>query len=356
LDIAGCILIIDNISRQYKMPPSRLKKQKIKKRKTVKKSIPKRVWIYQKGNILYCFRVPFLRILPSPLHGGGLDEGELSNKLFTKLPATEEANKDEGLRKMLESYEKYGDKNSLVKGLAASSIDKKILEELSDSSKNLSMKPGDAGAKLLEWVKARQPARDLMIPILEKLQVDKKLYTPEELRDMEELLNHKKPQNTPGVLSSMTTGAFSTMSKGASSLGSFLTPLAIVGEDGKVPKKRNDTYVQLLWFPRSSIHYRKGKSKDSSKVVDKSDPKYGEFMVYIEPEKYADTMTYMTDRFNSVEDFFANIMDGCSDGLCKTGKTRREPFKHQVIQINNYQPEFDAQENSDELMGGPLSV
>ena len=340
------------------MPPSRLKKQKIKKRRTIKKSKGRRIWIYQKGNVLYCFRVPFLRILPSPIHGGGLDEGELSNKLFTKLPATEEVSKDEGLFKMLESYDEYGDKNSLVKGLTTSSIDKKILEELSDSSKELATKEGkltQAGAALLAWVKSRQPARDLMIPILEKIKGDKKDYTPEELRDMEELLNHKKPQSE-GVLSSMTTSAFSTMSKGASSLGSFLTPLAIVGEDGKVPKKRNDTYLQLLWFPRSSIHYRKGKSKDSSKVVDKNDPKYGEFMVYIEPEKYADTITYMTDRFNSVEDFFANIMDGCTDGLCKNGNTKREPFKHQVIQINNYQPEFDAQEQSDELTGVPLSV
>ena len=337
------------------MPPSRLKKQKIKKRRTIKKSKGRRIWIYQKGNVLYCFRVPFLRILPSPLHGGGLDEKELSNKLFTKLPATEEVAKDEGLRKMLESYDNYGDKNSLVKGLTTSSIDKKILEELSDSSSNLSMKQGESGAALLAWVKSRQPARELIIPILEKIKGDKKGYTPEELRDMEELLNHKKPQSE-GVLSSITSSAFSTMSKGASSLGSFLTPLAIVGEDGKVPKKRNDTYVQLLWFPRSSIHYRKGKSKDSSKVVDKNDPKYGEFMVYIEPEKYADTMTYLTDRFNSVEDFFANIMDGCSDGLCKNGSTKREPFKHQVIQINNYQPEFDAQEQSNEITGIPLSV
>jgi hypothetical protein len=336
------------------MPPSRLKKQKIKKRKTVKKSIPRRVWMYQKGNIIYCFRVPFLRILPSPLHGGGLDEGELSNKLFNKLPGTAEA--DDGMRKMLESYDTYGDKNNLVKGLAASSIDKKALEELSDPSKELSMKPGGAGAKLLEWVKSRQPARELMIPILEKLKGEKKGYTPEELSDIENMLNHTKPQSSPGVLSSVTSSAFNTIAKGASSLGSFLTPLAIVGEDGKVPKKRNDTYVQLLWFPRSSIHYRKGKSKDTSKVVDKNDPKYGEFMVYVEPEKYADTMTYMTDRFNSVEDFFANIMDGCTDGLCKNGKTRREPFKHQVLQINNYQPEFDAEENNAALSGGPLSI
>jgi hypothetical protein len=341
------------------MPPSRLKKQKLKKRKTVKKSIPRRVWMYQKGNIIYCFRVPILRVVSPPvlpLHGGGFDEGELSNKLFTKLPATEEANKDKGLRKMLESYKTYGDEKNLVKGLTSSSIDKKVLEELSDSSKNLSMKSGDAGAKLLEWVKSRQPAREFMIPLLEKMKGEKKDYTPEELRDIEEMLNHKKPQNTPGVLSSVTSSAFNTMSKGASSLGSFLTPLSIVGEDGKVPKKRNDTYVQLLWFPRSSVHYRKGKSKDTSKVIDKNDPRYGEFVIYVEPEKYADTMTFLSDRFNSVEDFFANIMDGCSDGLCKNGTTKREPFKHQVLQINNYQPEFDAQENSDALTGGPLTI
>lgn len=336
------------------MPPSRLKKQKIKKRRTIKKSKGRRIWIYQKGNVRYCFSVPFLRIIPSRLHGGTSNEGELLNKLFTKLPATKSGKE---VNELLQSYKIYGDENVLLKGLTTS-IDKKIIEELSDSSKELETKEGkltQAGAALLAWVKSRQPARDFMIPILEKIKGDKKYYTPEELMNIEELLNHKKPQSE-GVLSSMTTNAFSKISKGASSLGSFFTPLDIVGEDGKVPKKRNDTYIQLLWFPRSSIHYRKGKSKDSSKVVDKNDPKYGEFMVYIEPEKYADTMTYITSRINSVEDFFANIMDGCKDGLCQNGTTKPEPFKHQVIQINNYQPEFDAQERSDNLTDRQLSV
>jgi hypothetical protein len=279
--------------------------------------------------------------------------------LFSKLSATEEVNKDEKLKEMLESYKKYGDEKNLVKGLMSSSIDKKILEELSDSSKGLVMKPGESGAKLLQWVKGRQPAREFILPLLDKMKSlkdgDNNKYTSEELRDIEEMLNHNKPIS-PGVLSSVTTGAFSAMSKGASSLGSFMTPVAIVGDDGKVPKKRNDTYVQLLWYPRSSVHYRKGKSKDTSKVIDKNDPRYGEFVIYVEPEKYADSMTFLSERFNSVEDFFANIMNGCSDGMCTKGETRREPFKHQVLQINNYQPEFDAQEQSNELTGGPLSV
>jgi hypothetical protein len=340
------------------MPPSRIKKYRNKRRKTAKlskgkgkgkgKENGKRIWMYQKGNITYCFRTPFLRIVPTPsvpVHGGGPDEGELSNKLFSKLLATDEVNKDEGLKNMLESYKSDVDKNNLVKSLIASSMDKTVLEELSDSRKGLAMKKGESGAKLLEWVKTRQPARELMMPILKKIQDgDKNKYTSEELRDMEELLNHNKTQSSPGVLSSMTSSAFNGLSKGASSLGSFLTPAAL-SED--VPRKRNDTYVQLLWYPRSNVHYRKGKSKDTSKVIDKSDPRYGEFMVYIEPEKYADTMTFLSDRFSSVEDFFANIMNQ---------EARPQPLKHQVLQINNYQPEFDAQEQSDALTGGPLSV
>lgn len=331
------------------MPTSRIKKYRNKRRKTAKrKGKGKRIWMYQKGNITYCFRTPFLKIIPSPsvpVHGGGPDEGELSNKLFSKLSATDEVNKDEGLKHMLESYISDVDKKNLVKSLIASSMDKTVLEELSDSRKGLAMKKGESGAKLLEWVKTRQPARELMMPILKKIQDgDKDKYTSEELRDMEELLNHNKTQSSPGVLSSMTTGAFSAISKGASSFGSFMTPAAL-SED--VPKKRNDTYVQLLWYPRSNVHFRKGKSKDTSKVIDKSDPRYGEFMVYIEPEKYADTMTFLSDRFSSVEDFFANIMNQ---------EARPQPLKHQVLQINNYQPEFDAKEQSDALMGGPLSV
>ena len=384
------------------MAPSRFKKQKFKKRKTVKrlkgkgkiKEKSNRIWIYQKGNILYCFRVPLLRVITYPgdfVHGGGqYNETELSNKLFEQLSASREVNEDyeedddgPNLKEILKSYSIYSDKNNLVKALMDSSIKKEVLEELSNPKTKIIAKDKTLNANgkiLLKWVKSRKPARKIMIPLFEKMLEKKKNepiqdedtdddvekdedntmdknemnYTPEELKEIEDLLNHKR-SSSPGILSSMTTNVFSTISKGASSLGSFLTPLLIPDENGIVPKRRNDTFVQLLWFPRSNAQYRKGKSHMYSNIA--KSPKYGEFMVYVEPEKYADTAAYLEDRFNSVEDFFANILNGCSDGFCKTGSAIREPLKHQVLQINNYQPEKDTEEQIGEMVPkGELEV
>lgn len=338
----------------------RTKKQNPIRRKTVKrqkgnrkgKQTGHRIWIYQKGNILYCFRVPYLRIISSPvlpIYGGGMNEEELSKKLFEELPGVDELQGDDGVdvRKMLDSYKQYGDKATLVKGLMAS-MDGQTLEELSDPKKKLQKKRENrqadigsltpAGQKLLEWVKERVPARNFILQI--RHDAKEKEYTPQELRDLEEMLNHRKP-DSPGVLSSMTTSTFSALESGANFLGEFLTPLTIPGNDGK---KTNQSLVRFLWYPRSNIYYKKGNSKITA---DPDHPKYGDFMILVEPEKYADTMTYLSSNFNSVEDFFTNVMNGCQDGLCKNGKVGREPYKHVVADIKNYQPEFDVGEKLD---------
>jgi hypothetical protein len=67
-------------------------------------------------------------------------------------------------------------------------------------------------------------------------------------------------------------------------------------------------------------------------------------MVYIEPERYADMTAYFTDLVNSGEDLIKNAVDGCSDSFCLKGTTHRKPYKHQVLQINNYQPDEDTKE------------
>lgn len=332
------------------MPPSKKSRNIRKKRKTEKrgkpKGTPKRVWMYQKGNIAYCVRVPFLRIKPAtePVHGGGND-AVVMNKMFEGLKGAKEATTE--LKTFLDGYKKE-ERADLVKSFMSSVKDKSILDELVDPAKKLADGSGrltPAGKTLLSWMESREKAKEIMDSIRDRI----KDYSPEEQKRIEDTLNHK--ESGSGVLSSMTTGAFSALSKGSSALGSFLTPASILDADGRLPKKRNETNVQLLWLPRSSHNYRKGLSS----APPKEDVKYGEFMVYVEPEKYADTMTYLTDRFTSVEDFFANVLNGCTDGMCSKGDVKRKAFKHQVLQINNLQPEMDAQEQS-KALSGPLSV
>lgn len=336
------------------MPTTRIKKQTPIRRKTVKRQKGKRkgrrVWIYQKGNIFYCFRVPYLRIISSPvlpMYGGGMNEEELYKKLFDELPAVLNQQSDAAdILYILQSYEDYDDKATLLKGLMAS-MDRKTLKELSDPKKKLQETSGEltpAGKKLLDWVEGRVQPRFFVIRIRE---ATNNPYSPQELRDIEEMLNHRKPES-PGVLSSMTASTFNALESGASSLGEFLTPLAMPGNNGK---RTNETLVRFLWYPRSSDTYKKGNSKNTA---DPNHPKYGDFMVLVEPEKYADTMTFFSTNFNSVEDFFTNVMNGCQDGLCKNGEVARKPYKHIVTRIINSQPEVDVGEKSDLIT--PLSV
>jgi hypothetical protein len=350
LDIAG--YISTNISTQYKMPLTLARKQKRVRRKTVKRKKDRRksrrVWIYQKGNILYCFRIPYLRIIPSPvlpIHGGGAKENLLTKRLFVELKASSELQgTDNKIEIMLDSYKEDYDKETLVKGLMAS-MDKDTLKHLSDPKEKLVKEDGsltDIGVKLLDWVNKRVQARSYIQYIINKNEMN---YSPQELRDLEDMLNHKKP-DSPGVLSSMTASTFSALESGTTFLGEFLTPLIIPGNN---QKRENQSLIRFLWYPRSNIHYTKGESGKTSNVAKPNNPKYGDFMIFVEPEKYADTMTYLSSNFNSVEDFFTNVMNGCQDGLCKNGIVQREPYKEIVTSVQNFQPEFDIQDRTKKL-------
>jgi len=137
----------------------------------------------------------------------------------------------------------------------------------------------------------------------------------------------------PKILSSMTTKAFNGMSEGAVSLGKFLAP--VLPENNI--RRRNDTTIQMLWYPQTTDHYRKG----NSVATPKDKIRYGDFMIYIEPERYADMNAYISNVTNPVEDLLTNVLNGCSDSLCLKGNPIPDPYKHQIYKINNYQPDAD---------------
>jgi len=161
----------------------------------------------------------------------------------------------------------------------------------------------------------------------------KNKVSEKDLEMIEKTLNNEDICENNSTLSSMSSKAFNGMTQGAVSLGKFLAPLVPKNEI----RRRNDTTIQMLWYPRASEHYRKG----NSIATPKDKIKYGDFMIYIEPERYADIMTYFSNTSNSVEDLFANVLNGCSDSFCMEGNPIPKPYKHQVYQINNYQPHFD---------------
>jgi len=313
---------------------------KHKKKRTLKRHKGKRIWLYRRGNIVFCYRTPYLSI--SQMKKGGLsggdskgspDEDKLATLFFEKLP---EVLKDKDINAFL----KQQDKTKLASSfLNSSSIKDKdfVLEELKKSTPTISegSNLNSAGKVLLEWVKKKLMANQLVEQI--KAQAKGNPYTEKDWETIEKTLNNENVCDAKPSLTSMSSSAFNKLSQGAVSLGQLLAPASSETEKNR---RHNDTNVQLLWYPRSNINYRKG----NSIATPKDKIKYGDFMIYTEPEQYADIPAYLTNVADDVEDYFTNILGACEDGFCLKGSVAPQPYKHQVLQISNYQPEIDDKE------------
>jgi len=254
------------------------KKNRGNKNKSIKKR-GKKVWLYNIGKITVVYRTPRLHIKTMDVHGG------------------------------------VGATTPAAAGAA-----------VKDDNKELA-------ASILETIKKQ--AKDKV--------------SKQELEIIEKTLNKQNVCENPpgqagqagqageagvaGQVSSMTTKAFNGITEGAVSLGKFLLPSL----PPTTTRRRNDTTIQMLWYPRASDHYRKG----NSVAIPKDKIRYGDFMIYVEPERYADITAYFSDTANKVEDYFANILSGCTDSFCLKGNPIPDPYKHDVYQINNYQPDMD---------------
>jgi hypothetical protein len=320
-----------NKTRSLRMKRSRYNK---KNTTTRKKEKDKRVWIYKMGVISLCYRVPTMKIksIPSIEQRGGASnlEENISKLLFEQLPG---GTTDKDIRDFLDKKD-----NKLVKKFLKSAPIASVTEELKKPEPTIIVNSelNAAGKDLLEWVKKRQIASSIIQSIKEKAKTS---VTENDLETIDKTLNNENVCPAPGIgtITSMSSNAFNGVKEGAISLGSFLTPK--VPEDAN-RRRRNDTFIQMLWYPRSNNHYRKGNSNG----IPKDKIKYGDFMIYVEPEKYADITSYFSNSSNSVEDLFANVLNGCSDSFCLKGEAIPKPYKHQVLQINNFQPDVDDKE------------
>ena len=320
-------------------------KNKISNRKTkkIKRSIkghPKKVWMFRKGNLVVCYRVPFMKIqegnIPSSGGGGGsptaIDKSKIIN-LLDNLKVEED--------KDLTTYI-YDNKQKLAEDLLKH-IQQPTLKPVYDSILNGS--ESENQEVLIDWIKKRKIAQEVIKNLKEKInsQKGRKIYKDEDLKKLESVLNDEDLCNAPSRLSSIASTVFDTMKTNATSLGEFLSSGPVDNKD-----QYNENIVQLLWFPKSSRHYKRGKSG----AVDRKDFKMGDFMIYVQPEKYANTTAYISNMLDSVEDYFNDVLEGCKGPFCMKGDVKRKPIKHQVIRTIDHSPQLYA----DELKNGPLEI
>jgi len=144
-------------------------------------------------------------------------------------------------------------------------------------------------------------------------------------------LSEKQIENIKNILTNKesTLGSLSkNFASGIQNFGTWLVPKP----SGTPTEEYNETKVHFLWYPRMYPRYRKGNSNADTEV------KYGNFMVYIEPEKYASTLEFINQTTSGVDDFLTNILNGYQHE-----SVIPKPYKRKIYKIENKQPQFDKQ-------------
>lgn len=168
-------------------------------------------------------------------------------------------------------------------------------------------------------------AEDIVTDITNKLQqplITKKL-SKKQIDQINQII-----KNQPSMLSNVSKN----IAAGFEQFGSWLIPAVTTDMSGNPIKEHNQTKIHFLWYPRMHTKYNKGSS------VGEKINRYGDFMVYVEPEKYSSTAEYIVQSTDSVDDLLTNVLNGYQQSAVP------EPYKHKIYTINNYQPFFNKSE------------
>lgn len=214
-----------------------------------------------------------------------------------------------------------------------------LLKYLNNGNKNNT--PTDEDKETLKNILIRKAkAANILKQILEQLDQPeiKKQLTPKQIASIK-----KQIENTGGITNDLSSIG-SSVFKGVVSLGSWLVPEYDSDVDKIINNKQR---VKFLWYPRKHVSYKKGNSGTKHNEDDPTE--YGDFMILIEPEKYANTGEYFKQTYHSVEDLLATLLMGCTDPFCLQGEVMREPYNWRYYDIVNRQPMFDKKKDSSSL-------
>ena len=208
---------------------------------------------------------------------------------------------------------------------------------------NKDNKPTEPDIETLEYILYRKAyADEILTTILNNLddKAVKKQLTAGQIAAIK-----SKIEGTGGITSALSS-VTSKISNSAVSLGNWLAP-ELVDDSGVKKKLQNRQKIKFLWYPRKHIDYRKGSS--TPKRLD-DDVEYGDFMVLIEPEEYANTGEFFRQTYHSVEDLLATLLMGCDGPFCLKGEVKREPYNWREYVIDNDQPTVDRDKRSNPML------
>jgi len=297
--------------------------------------------VYQTGNLFICVRKPIGNRLFSKKYGGAESENEyLQNEIFQNLVAIlSQKKEDQDLKTYIESLKTSSEKVTLV-DFIFSKKSNPYYSPLFDAIKRKSLNMRDiynqgSPAKLLYEL--------LMNKFIAKTKIEtikKNLESIPELDEKTRISIINTLENGSGMsLSSLSSGAMNSLRKGSILLGNFLAPTTKKG------KRWNETNVEILFYDRDNLHYKKG---DSMPAIEDTEKRFGDFMIVTKPTQYADTGEYLSEMYGSVEDFLAHIATPGENLLCmgdsekcKKFSVKPSPYFSKLVRVVNKQPQID---------------
>jgi hypothetical protein len=347
-----------------------------KHNKTIK---PKRnVKVYRKGNVVVCVRLPIgYKPTPPDKTGGAQPKSKypdteivkmLNDMIFEKLRVWVNSNPPKSVD-VGNNFDKEPAKEFLKK-MTTDEPKKKLLQDVMKQRDEPKYKPlfdalekgdisiekggvrTDAAFALLQFINSKATVDTIITQIKDNLQ-DPELKAQLGEAGVASILKTLDSEGLGGLtsrISNISSSALKGMTSGAVLLASFLAPtIDEYDADGKKneKKRKNMTNIQLLWYPQTHRHYKKGKSS----AKDLSDVKYGDFVIVVEPEKFDSTAEFFGQMFNSVDDLLTNMLNGCTNMLCTEGKVKPQYYRKEYMQITNNQPQKDYEERMKKAIG-----
>lgn len=298
--------------------------------------------VYRTGNLFICVRKPIGNRLISKKYGGAESENEyLQNQIFQNLVAIlSQTEEDKNLKEYIESHKTSSDKKQLLDFIFSkkSNLDYESLFN-AITRRSLNMRG---------ITTEKSPANLLYELLMKKFTAKTKIESiKNELESVPDLDEKTKLsiintlENGSGMsLSSLSSGAMNSLRKGSILLGNFLAPAPT-----KKGNRSNKTNIEILFYDRDNLHYKKG---DSAPAVKDEEKRFGDFMVVTKPTQYADTGEYLSEMYGSVEDLLANIATPGENLLCmgdsekcKKFSVKPKPYFKKLIRVVNNQPQIE---------------
>jgi hypothetical protein len=315
-------------------------------KRTQKRRSIKPYTVFQTGNIIICTRIPIRKMVKynmNRFHGGAENDNDyLKKEIFQNLVS------------MLESLtgEKYSDLLKYLRDGLKTSADKDGLLKFIFSKKNeleyanlfkaiqnrkLNMREIDKSPQkeLIDLLSNKVTARRLIDEIKTKVG---EIPTMDE-NDKKSVINSL--ENGVGMsMTSMSSKAMNSLKNGLHFISGFFLPNQQMKPN---QKKWNETNIEILFYDKDHLHYRKG---DSLPAIRDNETRFGDFMVINKPTKYANTSEYFKNITESVEDLFASIATSGENLLCtgnsekcKKFSVKRKPIASRMMRIVNTDPE-----------------